>query len=145
MWEQTVAELAADPEYALLLGRTLDTDEDPVPAPDPAGGPEPSWWAAADVAVDEATAACAGLHQATARARRAVQVAERADLADRDAWDESAAARISAAGDALTVLGHATADQRAALADLLERSGGGGLVDRPRIASPTPSPAPCSR
>ena len=29
---------------------------------------------------------------------------------------------------------YATADQRAALADLLERAGGGGLVDRPRIA-----------
>ena len=95
---------------------------------------EPSWWAAADGAVEEATAACAGLHQAMARARRAVQAAERADLADIDAWDESAAARISAASDALTVLGHVTADQRAALADLLERAGGGGLVDRPRIA-----------
>jgi hypothetical protein len=142
MWEQTAAELAADPEWALQFGLE---DDDPVPVPRPADPPptsadgdvpeaEPSWWAAADAAVDEASAAHRVLHRAMARAHRAVRAAELADLADTDAWDESAAARISAAPDALTALAHATTDQRAALADLLERTGGGGLVDRPRIA-----------
>ena len=140
MWEQTAAELAADPQYALLFGFIRD-DDDPVPLPRPAPGAviaeapdEPSWWTAADAAVDEATAACSVLLRAMGRASRAVRAAELADLADSDAWDESAAARISAAPDALTALAHATADQRAALGDLLERTDGGGLVDRPRIA-----------
>jgi hypothetical protein len=34
----------------------------------------------------------------------------------------------------VTALAHATAEQRAALGALLERTGGGGLLDRPRIA-----------
>jgi hypothetical protein len=95
---------------------------------------EPSWWAAADAAVDEASSLQLELDQALARAGRAVKYAEIADEADDDAWHQSAAARISRAPDALTALRHATTDQRAALARLLERSAGGGLADRPRIA-----------
>jgi hypothetical protein len=41
---------------------------------------------------------------------------------------------LSAAPDTLAALAAATAGQRAALAALLERTGGGGLADRPRIA-----------
>ena len=74
------------------------------------------------------------LHRALARAQRAVVAAELADRADQDAWEQSPAARMSAAPDALTALAAATAGQRAALGALLERTGGGGLVDRPRIA-----------
>lgn len=150
LWEQTVAELAADPEWAVQFGFADDPDgADPVPLRRPAPGAgegaacgtdavvreaEPSWWAAADAAVDEAGAAQPALDRALNRAQRAVDAAERADRADRDAWEESAAARISAAPDALTALAHATADRRAALATLLERTAGGGLADRPRIA-----------
>jgi hypothetical protein len=63
-----------------------------------------------------------------------VEAAELADRADQDAWDDSPPARISVAPDALAALTHATAEQRAMLGVLLERTGGGGLADRPRIA-----------
>ena len=140
VWEETARELAADPQWALQFGFVEDDDEPlPLPvcsAPEEASAPtaEPSWWAAADAAVDEAGAAQLALDRALNRARRAVDAAELADRADRDAWEESATARISAAPDALTALAHATAGRRAALADLLERTAGGGLADRPRIA-----------
>ena len=99
-----------------------------------ARGLEPSWWTAADAAVQEAAAADLALYRAVARARRAVEAAELADRADQDAEEQSAAARMSAAPDVLAAFAAATAGQRAALGALLERTGGGGLVDRPRIA-----------
>ena len=104
------------------------------PAPGAVGEPEPSWWAAADRAVDEAGAALLDLDRGLARARRAVEVAERADAAEEDSWEQTPAARMSAAPDVIAALEHASAEQRAALRHLLERTGGGGLVDRPRIA-----------
>ena len=42
--------------------------------------------------------------------------------------------RMTSARDAIAALAHASTTQRAALRHLLERTGGGGLVDRPRIA-----------
>lgn len=164
LWTETARELADDPHWALLFGFVEDDGEPvPMPArpaqsvrsaspvrtaPGETSAPgstdegdglaaaadEPSWWAAAGAAVDEAGAAQLALDRALNRARRAIDAAELADRADRDAWEESAAARISAAPDALTALAHATADRRAALAALLERTAGGGLADRPRIA-----------
>jgi hypothetical protein len=95
---------------------------------------ELSWWAGADAAVQEAGGAQLALHRALARAHRAVAAAEVADRADQDAEDQSRPARMSAAPDALAALANATAAQRAALGVLLERTGGGGLLDRPRIA-----------
>ena len=105
-------------------------------SPDPATslGTEPSWWAAADRLLDEAGARYLEFDRALARARRAVDAAEIADHADQEDWEQSPAAPMSSAPDALTVLARATAAQRSALADLLDRTGGGGLVDRPRIA-----------
>ena len=41
---------------------------------------------------------------------------------------------MTSARDAIAALAHASTTQRAALRHLLERTGGGGLVDRPRIA-----------
>ena len=98
---------------------------------------ELSWWAAADRAVDQAGAASLGLDRELARARAAVEAAEIADLADlADVEDveRSPASRMSSAPDALGALVHASVFQRAELGRLLERTGGGGLVDRPRIA-----------
>jgi hypothetical protein len=95
---------------------------------------EPSWWAAADRAVDEASAALLDLDRGLARARRAVDFAGMADTADEDSWEQAPAARMTSAPDALAALAHASTAQRAALRHLLERTGGGGLVDRPRIA-----------
>jgi hypothetical protein len=105
-------------------------------SPDPGTslGTEPSWWAAADRRVDEAGARYLEFDRAMARACRAVEAAEIADLADRDEWEHSPVASISSAPDALAALALATTAQRAALAGLLDRTGGGGLVDRPRIA-----------
>ena len=95
---------------------------------------EPSWWAAADRAVDEAGAALLDLDRGLARARRAVEVARMADAADEDSREQEPAARMTAAPDAIAALAHASTERRAALRHLLERTGGGGLVDRPRIA-----------
>lgn len=95
---------------------------------------EPSWWVAADRAVDEAGAALLDLDRGLARARRAVEAAERSDAADEESWEQDPAARMTAAPDAIAALAHASTEQRAALRHLLERTGGGGLVDRPRIA-----------
>jgi hypothetical protein len=95
---------------------------------------EPSWWAAADRAVDEASAALLDFDRGLARARRAADFAEMADAADEDSWEQAPAARMTSATDAIAALAHASTTQRAALRHLLERTGGGGLVDRPRIA-----------
>ncbi|WP_241037278.1 DUF222 domain-containing protein [Blastococcus litoris] len=104
------------------------------PAPITALGTGPSWWAAADLALVEVGASQLQLYGALARARRAVEEAEIADLADREEWELSPAAAISSAPDALAALEHASAAQRTAVADLLRRTAGGGLTDRPRIA-----------
>ena len=156
LWEEDLAGMATDPAWAHLFHP--EEDPDPVPAAaagrtrrsrHPVGGrpragargggglcctAEPSWWAAADAAVGEAGAAQLALDRALTRASRAVRYAEIADRADTDAREQSAAARISRAPDALTALRSATPAHRAALAGLLERSAGGGLADRPRIA-----------
>jgi hypothetical protein len=135
-WEQAAAEMAADPEWAARFDEPDAPPIHPPPAPGslPRGAPEPSWWAAADAALDQATAAQRAADRALAAARRAVSYAEGADRADIDARDQSAEGRVSRASDALAALAHATGGQRAALGALLERTAGGGLADRPRIA-----------
>jgi hypothetical protein len=149
--EATAAALRDDPNFAAWFH-----DADPVPLPREAGlrgadedtrlaadpltgevvlaAGEPSWWAAADAAVAQAGAAQLELSRALARADEAVVMAEMADRFDREDWEQTPAARISAAPDALAALAHAGTAQRAAMGALLERTGGGGLADRPRIA-----------
>ncbi|MGX5657256.1 DUF222 domain-containing protein [Geodermatophilus nigrescens] len=110
-------------------------DDDPDPPPDRPGPPEPDgWWARADHAVNDAGAALLDAEQAIGRARRLVATAESADTADETAWAGSPAGRVTAAADAITTLTAATHDARLDLADLLDRTAGGGLADRPRIA-----------
>ncbi|MDP5185187.1 HNH endonuclease [Blastococcus sp. BMG 814] len=123
-----------------------EPDRGPVladaPAPEPDRGPvladvpapEPGSWAAADRAVEAAGAVLLGLERAVGRAWGAVADAEATGADDEAAWQRSPEGRASSASDALSALGAATDAQRAALADLLDRTGGGGLVDRPRIA-----------
>jgi hypothetical protein len=94
----------------------------------------PGWWASADRAVDAVAQALLELDRQLARARSVVHRAEIADAADDEARQQSPTARMTAATDVLTALSHASSAQRAALADLLCRTGGGGLVDRPMIA-----------
>jgi hypothetical protein len=69
-----------------------------------------------------------------ARAGRLVRTAVRADTDDEAAWQQSAAGRVDAAEDAMTALHAAAAADRAALHDLLGRTAGGGLAERPRLA-----------
>jgi hypothetical protein len=144
-WQEEAAWLAGRADAGDVLpapGQQGDPSPEVLPlAPDPATSltttsleTEPSWWAAADAAVDDAAAAQRELLRATARARRAVSAAELAERIDEEEWRRSPAAAVSAAPDALVALARATEAQRAALADLLERTAGGGLVDRPRIA-----------
>ncbi|MGY1699973.1 DUF222 domain-containing protein [Geodermatophilus sp. SYSU D00766] len=110
----------------------------PPPLAPPGHRPGPAvpdgWWARADRAVDDASTTLLTLQRALGHARRLVATAQRADTADEAAWAASAAGRISAAPDALSALAAATDQTRADLADLLARTAGGGLADRPRLA-----------
>ncbi|WP_116449930.1 HNH endonuclease signature motif containing protein [Blastococcus litoris] len=106
---------------------------DPAPVPI-AVGTGTSSWAAADSAVDTAGLALLDLDRALGRARTAVARAERADALDEEAWQGSPGGRLSGAADSLEALAAMSSEQREALADLLTRTSGGGLVDRPRVA-----------
>ena len=119
------------PWGALGLDDPVDLRPDDPPAPDPV--PD-GWWTRADDAVTAAGSALLAAEQAVGHARRLVATAERADTADEGARADSPAGRVSAAGDAITALATAGEDARLDLADLLDRSAGGGLTDRPRIA-----------
>jgi hypothetical protein len=113
-------------------------DAEPRPAPAVTSGADPDLvrgaWAAADQAVDVAGKALRDLYLAVGRARSVVQRAQFADAADEAAWQRSPDARVAAAEDTINALAWAAAEQRAGLAALLDATGGGGLVDRPRIA-----------
>lgn len=136
-------------------------DEAPPQRPDAAAGPPPTpddapddasddasddgpddqptsgttgMWARADRAVDEAGALLLALQHATTRAGRAVADAVRADADDEAAWGRGPAGRITRAASAVDASRRMTAGQRAALADLLDATAGGRLLDRPRIA-----------
>ena len=121
-------------------------DEDPLPPPVPASAPPPSdtgphpstardgAWPAAHAAVDEAGLALLQFDRAVGRASAAVGRAWLADERDEDRWRRSPAGRVDAAHSDLAALAAASEVQRAELASLLDRSGGGTLVDRPRIA-----------
>jgi hypothetical protein len=63
-----------------------------------------------------------------------VERAQIADADDESAWQQSAAGRLTAADDAIAALTQLSSERRSALAELLDATGGGGLVDRPRIA-----------
>ncbi|WP_217644736.1 DUF222 domain-containing protein [Geodermatophilus amargosae] len=105
------------------------TDSAPQTGSDVADG----WWARADRAVCAAGTALLTAQQALGRACRLVTTAERADTADETAWRGSDAGRVTAAPDALAALAAATDQARESLADLLGRTAGGGLADRPWI------------
>lgn len=92
------------------------------------------WWAAADRAVEEAGLAALEATRSLGRARTAVRTATTADAADESAWQSGPGGRVGSAVDALEALGAAEESQRAWLAELLAATGGGGLIDRPRIA-----------
>jgi len=121
--------------------RGLIEDPDPpagaapmTPAPPSGDLPGPGWWAAADRAVDHASAAARVAQQALGQAERLVRTAERADAADEATWQTGPAGRVDAAQDALGALAAAADADRQSLAALLARTAGGGLADRPRIA-----------
>ncbi|WP_336030036.1 HNH endonuclease signature motif containing protein [Geodermatophilus sp. FMUSA9-8] len=107
----------------------------PGPQPDGRRSPVPDgWWSRADRAVNDAGSALLAAEQAVGRARQLVATAERADTADETTWAESAAGRVSGAADAIAALAAAAEGARLHLGDLLDRTAGGGLADRPRIA-----------
>jgi hypothetical protein len=115
-----------DPPDVLYATETDDPPQDPLPTS--------GWWIDADRAVEDARAAQRAAEAALWRAERRVRTAERADRADARRWDGTAAARVDAAETALDALIAATEADREALFDLLERTAGGGLAERPRIA-----------
>ncbi|MGY1653535.1 DUF222 domain-containing protein [Geodermatophilus sp. SYSU D01119] len=112
-----------------------DDPADPGSHTPPAREPVPDgWWARADEAVTAAGSALLAAQEAVGHARCLVATAERADASDETAWADSPAGRVTAAADAITALAATTEDARLDLADLLHRTAGGGLADRPRIA-----------
>ncbi|MGY1593493.1 DUF222 domain-containing protein [Geodermatophilus sp. SYSU D00708] len=106
----------------------------PVGGPPAHGAPDHGWWAAADRAVDDASQAAYRAQLALAHARRLVRTAETAASADEAAWRASPTGRVDAAADALAALTVAAEADQQSLTDLLARTAGGGLADRPRIA-----------
>ncbi|TFV67738.1 UNVERIFIED_ORG: HNH endonuclease, partial [Bacillus sp. AZ43] len=114
-------------------------DEETLPGPaadlcDDEPAEDLATWSAADRAVEQAGATLLELDRQLSRARTAVSLARWAEAAEDEGRERSPAGRLSAAPDAITALTTASRAQRAALADLLDRTAGGGLVDRPRIA-----------
>jgi hypothetical protein len=129
----------SDPDvHAGLDGDDVDGDlaapADPDPPADRDEPPPHGWWAAADGAVEDATAAVRAATLALGHARRLARTARAADAADAAAWRAGPAGRVDAAPDALAALAAATAGQRKQLAGLLAATAGGGLADRPRLA-----------
>ena len=106
----------------------------PVPADSEQSSGDTGWWAVADRAVDDAARALFEAGQKVAHAQRLVRTASAADSDDENAWQSGPAGRVSAADDALSALRSTTDARRQQIADLLATTGGGGLVDRPRIA-----------
>ncbi|MGY1603241.1 HNH endonuclease [Geodermatophilus sp. SYSU D00815] len=131
-WVEFEAGRIPDPDPPEV--RTESPPGDPTDPPPDDALPTSQWWAAADRAVRAASAAQLAAEQALAHAGRLVRVAARADAADEQAWRRSGAGRVAAAEDAVAAVRAATAADRAALVDLLTRTAGGGLADRPRLA-----------
>jgi hypothetical protein len=125
-------------EYEAGLHPDPDPDDDPLdrrpsrPNSDPP--PANRWWPSADRAVEDAGLAMRHAQAAIGHAERLVRTAARADAADEDTWRQSAAGRVDAARDTLGALAAAHEADRGALRDLLERTAGAGLAERPRIS-----------
>ena len=153
--DEDLAVWAAEAERRILSGEPVDPLCEECPAPrgahpggrtpgpstprqrdGPGEGPaEPAgWWAQADGAATEAGQTLLRLQRATARASRVVRTAAAADAGDEAEWRSGPSGRVSEAEDAMTALLAATEDQRVVLAELLDRTAGDGLSDRPRIA-----------
>jgi hypothetical protein len=100
----------------------------------PAPAADARWWATADRALDDAGQAVEEARRTLAWAERAVRMATTADVADENASRTGPAGRVTQAEDAIAALWAATGPQRDLLSELLSMAGGGGLVERPRIA-----------
>jgi hypothetical protein len=88
----------------------------------------------ADRALLAASAARLRLERAVEDAELAVARACLRDAADEDAWQATTAGRVAAATDILEAMAAAGPEAAAIIGALLQRTGGGGLVERPRIA-----------
>jgi uncharacterized protein DUF222 len=125
-----------DPADWADLERWFDDGSAPdlVHPADPPAPPGRGWWASADRAVADAGQAVQRAVEALGHARRLVDTARVADVADETAWADSPAGRVSRAETAIEALAAAGEARRDWLAELLAQTGGGGLADRPRIA-----------
>ncbi|MGY1833611.1 DUF222 domain-containing protein [Blastococcus sp. SYSU DS0510] len=106
----------------------------PAPTTDDDDGDRSARWATAHGSMQAAADALLGLDRAIGHARRMVADAQRADRADEATWRRGVAGRVTGAPSDLDACAAAGESRRAALAALLDVSGGGTLVDRPRIA-----------
>ncbi|RZU32807.1 hypothetical protein BKA19_2516 [Blastococcus saxobsidens] len=130
-WDEETAWRSApvDDDMRRAPGRA-DAPADPRPDANAAS----SSWKAAHAAVDEAGIALLHLGRAVGSASAAVGRAWLADRQDEEEWRRGPAGRIDGASSDLAALADLSADQRAELASLLDRTAGGTLADRPRIA-----------
>jgi hypothetical protein len=134
--ERWQAEFAAGRMHDPLDDDVLGGDPPDHRHPDEPDPPLPDngWWIDADRAVTDAQHAVEGAERALDQARRMVRTAQRSDRADEASWRTGPGGRVDRARDALEALAAATVADRAALGHLLNRTAGGGLADRPRIA-----------
>ncbi|MGY1986218.1 DUF222 domain-containing protein [Blastococcus sp. SYSU DS0669] len=133
-----------DPDASRDSGHGSDVQPGTAPDQRPATCPAPTTedddsggsarWATAHGSMQAAADALLGLDRAIGHARRMVVDAQRADRADEATWLRSAPGRVTGAPSDLDACAAAGESRRAALAALLDVSGGGTLVDRPRIA-----------
>ncbi|NYJ08372.1 hypothetical protein [Petropleomorpha daqingensis] len=122
-------------EYAAGLHPDPDPDDErPDPRPTEPPPADDGWWASAERALEDARAAQEQAERALARAGGLVRQAVWSDADDEQAWRTGSGGRVDAAEDAMTALQAATVADRTALTDLLRRTAGGGLADRPRLA-----------
>ena len=133
MWD---AECLWDEEFDRIVGPPPDSSDDHADWNENRSRQEKpdDRWPEAHAAVDAASLALLNFQQAVSRASAAVGDAWWADQQDEHAWRTEGPGRFDAAAGDLDALRLASAQQRADLAALLDRSGGGTLVDRPRIA-----------
>lgn len=137
-------------ERRILSGELALLDPDRAPPPGPAPGPGTregppggstsgaavgagGWWSAADRAVDDASLAVRRAGEALGHAGRLVRAATAADAEDEAAF-QAGPGRLNSADDSLAALRACSGAQRQRLAELLDATGGGGLLERPRLA-----------
>ncbi|WP_082523305.1 HNH endonuclease signature motif containing protein [Geodermatophilus sp. Leaf369] len=130
------AERAVDDEQCagVVAGTESPPDQAPLRTSAASEGEGPPGWAAADAAVQRAGEAVERARGQVSRARAAVVAAERAARRTEEQHRSSPAGVVGRARTSVQAMTGARAALQDEIGDLLRRTGGGGLADRPRVA-----------